>query len=60
MLLNQAPRYYYLEILGRNYSEQVVYVSDHSLCEDLTLPCSEFSVDNSVVDLAFVANESQV
>lgn len=62
MVRNTFPQFYLLELHGRslNYSEQVVYVSDEASCEGVTLPCNQFSVEDNVVHLPFIANMSQV
>lgn len=62
VLNNTFPQYYLLELHGRNldYSEQVVYVNDQASCEGVTLPCNQFSVEDNVIYLPFIANMSQV
>lgn len=59
MVRSQVPRFFLLEVHGNNYSEQLVYASDLTSCENVTAMCNEFSVENNVVDLV-IPNMSQV
>lgn len=60
MVRNEFPRYIQLDIGGRNYSEQVMYVSDATLCNNVTMLCNDFSMENDIIDLAIRASVSQV
>lgn len=58
LVRNEIPRYIQLDIRGRNFSEQVTYVSDATLCDNITMMC--FYVENNVVYLVVPSSASQV
>lgn len=60
MVRNEFPHYFRIQIYGSNFTEERIYASNVTLCENIAMICNVFSSDDKIVHLTILPSMPQV